>query len=129
MVHEHRIRKSWKDEQFTVSKHDDSEFEELLDNHGRVDGIFAGKQTWHEIMGHLLERDPYEITGIEDMITTEDLAVKFDLAYTVVRDENWCQTTESARARSREPDIDHTVHYEDTCNSGGSDPAGCGGFD
>ena len=114
VVHEHRIRKSWTDERFAVSKHDDSEFEELLDNSGRVDGIFAGKQTWSEVMKSLLETDPYEITGIEDMNMAGDTAVEFDLAYIFGKNENWCQTTESARAKSREPDIDHTIHHNDT---------------
>ena len=53
VVHGHKIRKSWTDERFAVSKHDDSEFEELLDNPGRVDGIFAGNQSWLEIMKEL----------------------------------------------------------------------------
>ena len=36
IVHEHRIRKSWADEAIEINKDEDAEFEDLLDNSGRV---------------------------------------------------------------------------------------------
>ena len=114
VVHEHRIRKSWADEQFAVDSKEDNEFEELLDNFGRVDGIFDGKNNWSDVMKELLMTDPYSITEDNDDITVGDDATKFDLAYIVGKKDTWCQTTESARTKSREPDIDHSVNYENT---------------
>ena len=59
IVHEHRIRKSWADEQFAVDSKEDNEFEDLLDDLGRVDGIFDGKSNWSQVMKDLLMTDPY----------------------------------------------------------------------
>ena len=113
-VHEHRIRKSWTDEQFAVDKDNDDEFENLLDDDGRVDGIFDGKHTWSTIMQRLLQCDPYESVSGTDKRESQDAVSKFDLAYVIGSDENWCQTTESARRQSREPAIDTTLKYENT---------------
>ena len=97
IVHEHRIRKSWADEQFAVDGKEDNEFEDLLDDFGRVDGIFDGKNNWSEVMKELLMTDTYSITEDNDDITVGDDATKFDLAYIVGKKDTWCQTTESAR--------------------------------
>ena len=69
MVHEHRIRKSWADEQFAVDIKEDNEFEDLLDDFGRVDGIFDGKNNWSEVTRDLLATDPYQVTKDNDNIT------------------------------------------------------------
>ena len=111
-VHEHRVRKSWVDEQFAVDNKEDNEFEDLLDDFGRVDGIFDGKNIWSKATKALLMTDPYSVTEDNDDINVGEDATKFDVAYIVGKKDTWCQTTESARTKSREPDIDHSVNYE-----------------
>jgi len=65
-------------------------------------------------MRELLTTDPYQVTEDNDDITAGEDAIKFDLAYIVGKKDTWCQTTESARNKSREPDIDHSINYENT---------------
>ena len=65
-------------------------------------------------MARLLETDPYVAAGDSDTHNAGDTAVKFDLAYIVSEQDNWCQTTEAARMKSREPVIDHSIDYADT---------------
>ena len=101
IVHEHRIRKSWADEQFAVDSKEDNKFEDLLDDFGRVDGIFDGKNNWFEVMRDLLTTGPYQVTEDNGDITTGEDAIKFDLAYIVGKKDTWCQTTESVRNKSR----------------------------
>ena len=114
VVHEHRIRKSWTDENFEVNKAEDDEFEDLLDDSGRVDGIFDNKHSWAQVMTELLATDPYETAGDTDDNVAGDVATKFDLAFIVSKHDDWCQTTEAARAKSREPEIDHSADYNNT---------------
>ena len=90
------------------------EFEELLDDSGRVDGIFDSKRSWAQVMKELLTTDPYEMADDSDDMVAGDTAKRFGLAFIVGKQENWCQTTEQARMKSREPEIDHTVDYENT---------------
>ena len=65
-------------------------------------------------MAELLKTDPYLIAGDNDTHNAGDIAAKFDLAYVVGEQDEWCQTTEAARMKSQEPVIDHTVDYTDT---------------
>ena len=65
-------------------------------------------------MTDLLKTDPYVTAGDSDTHNAGDTAVKFDLGYIVGEQDDWCQTTEAARMKSREPVIDHAIDYADT---------------
>ena len=118
VAHKHRIHKSRTDESFAVNKDEDDECEDLLDSSGRVGEIFDSELPWSEVMAKLLETYPYETARDNDDSGAGDTAIKFELAYIVGEQDNWCQTTEDVRMKSREPGIDHSVDYEDTTQEG-----------
>ena len=65
-------------------------------------------------MTELLQTDPYLIAGDNDTHNAGDIATRFNLAYIVGEQDDWCQTTGAARMKSREHVVDHAVDYADT---------------